>query len=408
MKHTFAQLPQSSSYLPLAQLALKKVLSYQHVGFHKLPQREDLWQALGRLSEAWRGRFDQIAVVGIGGSSLGPQVIAECMGFENILFFENLDGLHFQRLVNKIKNPNRTAWIFSSKSGATIETLATIEALDSHFKQKGQGLGTLGVVISEPVQNPLTEWGKKKGYEFLEIPLDVGGRFSVLTAVGLLPAALAGASLDSFREGARHALSEHDFLEKAVAQTLLSYQKNQNITVFWFYTSCAISMGRWVQQLWAESLGKKTTRQGQKSPMTSTPVLAMGSVDQHSTLQQMMEGNLDKSFWFFRFSDVEAVGPLEIQNFSTLNYLKGKKMGDLIAAQAEGTEKALQERGALTLQVQYPELNAQCLGHFFMTMELVVATLAEALDLNAFDQPGVERGKILTQNILLNQKDPNR
>jgi glucose-6-phosphate isomerase len=389
-----------NKWLSLSGEALKKVMKYQHVGFHDLPYRQDLWRAVEELNLRWKGKFDKIAVIGIGGSSLGPQVMAECLRLKNIFFLENVDGLNLDSQLQNLENPERVAWVFSSKSGSTIETLATIDALESYYLSKGKKLGPLGAVISEKKDNPLTLWGQKKGFHFLEIPFDVGGRFSVLTAVGLLPAALAGVQIQDFQKGALSALENHHWIENAAACQLQSFQEARNISVFWFYCSSGVAMGRWVQQLWAESLGKKITRQGLPAPLTSTPVLAMGSVDQHSTLQQMMEGQPDKAFWFFKFSDVESAWPLKAQTFQELEVLKGKSLGDLIKAQSLATQRALMETGAPTLQVQYENLSTFTLGHFFMSFELVVATLAEALDLNAFDQPGVERGKVLALEIL--------
>lgn len=370
----------------------KKVLTSTAVGFHQIPHRDQLWLAIENLKSSWVNKFDQVAVVGIGGSSLGPQVISDVFQKDQVLYFENADSMKFKSTIQKIKDPRRTAWVISSKSGSTIETLCLIEALTEHF----QDLGPCVCVISENVDNPLTLWAKKKNYPNLEIPLDVGGRYSVLTAVGMLPAALLGLNIQEFRKGALAALSDVEHIQKIVAQTLASFDRQEWITVFWFYTSSGVAMGRWVQQLWAESLGKKTSKNGGKAKRVSTPMTAMGSVDQHSTLQQMMEGDLDKFFWFFRFENLEKNHPLKIQNFPHLELLKNKTMGDLFAAQASANEKALNERGAQSLKVVYSDLNEYCLGHFFMMMQLVVATVAEALDLNAFDQPGVERSKVLT------------
>ncbi|MFN8847075.1 MAG: glucose-6-phosphate isomerase [Bdellovibrionales bacterium] len=391
--------PEEQSLL-ISREALKKVLKYQHVGFHDLPHRQSLWEAVEAVAQRWKGKFDKIAVIGIGGSSLGPQVIAQCLHLENIHFLENVDGLNLQHQLKSLNQPERVVWIFSSKSGSTIETLATIDALENHYQSLNQKLGPMGAVISEKKDNPLTRWGQKKGFEFLEIPLDVGGRFSVLTAVGLLPAALAGVKIQDLQRGALAALENPQWIENAVAVQLKSFKENRNISVFWFYCASGVALGRWVQQLWAESIGKKTTRQGLPAPLTSTPVLAMGSVDQHSTLQQMMEGQQDKVFWFFKFSDVEAAWPVKASTFDELGVLKNKSLGELIKAQSLATQKALAETGAPTMQVQYDDLSAETLGHFFMSLELVVATLAEALDLNAFDQPGVERGKILALELL--------
>ena len=374
----------------------KKVLASTAVGFHQIPHREQLWTAIEGLKNSWVNKFDQVAVVGIGGSSLGPQVISDVFQKDQVLYFENADAIRFKTLCQKVKDPRRTAWVISSKSGSTIETLCLIEALTEQFPD----LGNCVCVVSENIDNPLTLWAKSRNYAQLEIPLDVGGRYSVLTAVGMLPAALLGLNIHGFRKGALAALKDEPHIQHLAVQTLASFDRKEWITVFWFYTSSGVSLGRWVQQLWAESLGKKKSKNGGQAKRASTPMSAMGSVDQHSTLQQMMEGELDKFFWFFRFESLEKNHPLRILNFSHLELLKNKTMGDLFAAQATANEKALNERGAHSLRIVYPDLNEFSLGHFFMTMELVVATVAEALELNAFDQPGVERSKVLTNSEL--------
>lgn len=361
------------------------------LGFHQITDRHNIWQSCENLALKWKGKFDQVVVIGIGGSSLGPQVIKDCFHLDSLLFFENVDPIHFKKLVQKIKSPERTVWICSSKSGSTIETLCLIEALQSEFKN----WGSMVAVISENKSNPLTDWAKSHDYPVLEISEDIGGRYSVLTPVGMLPASLLGLDIKKFQQGAKSALDQSELIEQICAQMLESFSRQEWITVFWFYTSSGVSMGRWVQQLWAESLGKKHSRSGEKAQRASSPLLAMGSVDQHSTLQQMMDGEKDKFYWFFRFQDLESEYKLNPQTFPSLNILKNKSMGHLLAAQATATEKALNETKAQSLRIHFKKMDEFDLGCFFMMMQLVVATLADALDLNAFDQPGVERGKIL-------------
>lgn len=392
MKSHFSNSNVKKTHQGLASQSLEKVLDNHSLGFHQITTRQELWDSCESLALKWKGQYDQIVVIGIGGSSLGPQVIKDCFHADSLLFFENVDPQQFQYLLKKIKSPLRTAWICSSKSGSTIETLCIIEALKSEI----QDWGKMVAVVSEKKSNPLTDWALNNGYPVVEIPLDVGGRFSVLTPVGMLPAALLGLNLRQFQEGAKEAIKQKELISQCCAQMLESFDRQEWITVFWFYTSSGISMGRWVQQLWAESLGKKESRNLTRASRASTPVLAMGSVDQHSTLQQMMDGEKDKYYWFFRFQDLEAQYPLNPKVFPKLDILQKKTMGDLLSAQALATEKALNETGASSAQIHFKKLDEFALGQFFMMMQLLVATLAEALNLNAFDQPGVERGKILT------------
>ena len=391
MQIHFSNSAVSEKYQTQASSALKRVLSDKKLGFYQITKRQNIWDSCKELAQKWQGQFDQIVVVGIGGSSLGPQVIRDCFSRDELLFFENVDPVEFQELLKKIKSPKRTAWICSSKSGSTIETLCLIEALTQEF----QNLGSMVAVVSENQSNPLTDWARQNDYPVLEISMDIGGRFSVLTPVGMLPAALLGLDLPKFQSGAEKALQDVQLIEKSCAQMLESFDRQEWITVFWFYAGSGVSMGRWVQQLWAESLGKKHSRDQKKASRASTPMLAMGSVDQHSTLQQMMDGEKDKYFWFFRFQDRETQYQFKPHIFPKLSILKNKTMGELLSAQATATEKALNEQGAYSAQVRFEKLDEEALGQFFMMMQLLVAALAESLDLNAFDQPGVERGKVL-------------
>jgi len=391
IKLNFSHSHSSSKNQSLAASSFDQVIKNNSLGFHQITQRKQIWESCTKLAQQWQGLYDQVAVIGIGGSSLGPQVIQDCFFKSEILFFENVDPVQFKNLAKKIKNPNRTAWVCSSKSGSTIETLCLLEALYQEFHDLGQ----MVAVVSEQESNLLTDWAKKNDHPILEISKDIGGRFSVLTPVGMLPAALIGLDLEKFRVGAETALKQNSVIEMISSQVLDSFDRKEWITVFWFYASSGVSMGRWVQQLWAESLGKQFSRQNTAANRASTPMFAMGSVDQHSTLQQMMDGEKDKFFWFFRFQDRESQFSMKPQIFSKLNLLKNKTMGDLLAAQALATEKALNEQKAHSLQIKYEKLDEASVGHFFMLMQLVVATVAEALNINAYDQPGVERGKIL-------------
>ncbi len=383
--------------------ALQSVLKRQDLGFFHLPQRQDLWAAAEAAGQKHAQISDELVVVGVGGSSLGPKALYEI--FEDprspkqIYFCDNVDPIEFERMWQRIRNPAKTSWAFVSKSGSTIETLVAADLIQAQYQKTKDPFHA--IVISEKRSNPLTDWAEKYGMQCLEIPVDVGGRFSVLTAVGMFPMAFMGLSVKAFQEGASQALKSEALIADLMAQVHASFQRSEWITFFWFYNSCYVSFGRWLQQLWAESLAKTENRKGQSAARVSTPVFGIGSSDQHSLLQQLMDGAKDKLILFCRYSNVETSGDaVHNSYFKGQDFFNGHSMGQLISAQAQGTRQALNERGISTLTLQIENVTPQSLGFQLMTWQLVVAGLGEMLDLNAFDQPGVELGKRLARQIL--------
>jgi len=385
------------------QQALQTVLKRQDLGFFKIPDRQDLWTAADKAGQKHREISDDLVVVGVGGSSLGPKALYEIFedpsSTKKIYFCDNVDPREFEKIWKRIRNPSRTTWAFVSKTGVTIETLIAADLIQQKYLQTKSDFHAL--VISENKSNVLTDWAKLNSLECLEIPVDVGGRFSVLTAVGMFPMSFLGLPIASFQEGAKQALQNHSLVSDLMAQTLQSFQRSEWITFFWFYSSCYVSFGRWIQQLWAESLAKTQDRQGKPAPRVSTPMGGIGSSDQHSLLQQLMDGAKDKLIVFSRFSEIEKKGqPVPTSQFRGQEFFNGHSMGELIAAQSQGTRQALNERGVSTLTLQVDDLSPASLGYQMMTWQLVVAGLGERMDLNAFDQPGVELGKRLARQIL--------
>jgi glucose-6-phosphate isomerase len=383
--------------------ALQKVLSRKDLGFFQVPERAQLWSEVDKRAAELRSHADDLVIVGIGGSSLGPKALYEIFkepkSQKRLHFCDNVDALAFEKMWNGIANFERTTWVFISKSGSTIETLVAADMiLQRYEKQKWNFQAT---VVSEMKSNPLTDWAKENKVPCLEIPLDVGGRFSVLTAVGMLPMAFLGVSTSEFREGAHEAVQNLKLQSELMAHFYQSFQRNEWITFFWFYTSSYENFGRWVQQLWAESLGKAQDRKGQKAPRASTPMYGIGSSDQHSVLQQLMEGAKDKLIVFYRFANIEKAGEaIALSHFPSQSFFNGHKMGQLIAAQAQGTQQALNEQNVSTMCIQVDDMNAKSVGFQMMSWQLVVAGLGELMDINAFDQPGVELGKRLAKTIL--------
>ncbi len=380
----------------------KKFLQRSEVGFPKLPERQELWLRAESQGREKAIQFKYLVIVGLGGSSLGTRVIQELAQAKNIFFVDNVDAVEFESLLRELaKDLRESCWAFVSKSGTTIESLCALEMLEQVYNEKGLKLAEHSLVISESKESSLTKWARTHKVPEFEIPQDVGGRFSVLSSVGLVPAAFLGLNLEKMRKGAAQALADQELVVILMAQFVQSFERGEWISLLWSYNSRMKSFGLWFQQLWAESLGKAVTRDGSPAPRVSTPLCAIGASDQHSILQQVMEGTKDKFVIFQRFGDAEG-GHLKLKHaqFLETKCLEKRTMGELLKVEAESTQEALNQKGVSTLTLKYSTLDEESLGYQFMFWELVVAGLGEFLGINAFDQPGVELGKILAKQKL--------
>jgi glucose-6-phosphate isomerase len=397
---------ESPEALEAARRGLTALKARTDLGFLQLPQKTELWTTSEARAREVRKQAHCMAVLGMGGSSLGGRAMLQALKKWNqtheVEFLDNVDSDRFWRWLKSRRDLQDTHWVIVSKSGNTIETLTMAECVDQHLRSSGfKKLSASSTVISERDDNPLMRWARKEGVPFLEIPQDVGGRFSVLSPVGLLPGSFYGLDLNALQEGANWALEQDELIARLTAQTLMSFKREEWITLFWAYADGLRDFGLWTQQLWAESLGKAKNRQGGNAPRASTPIPAIGSSDQHSILQQVMEGSRDKFLWFFRVQQSEKEGAvLERNLFDCQQLMNGKSMGQLFGAMADATRSALEKEGVQSLTLTAEKLDERSMGAAFMMLELVVGALGEALDINAFDQPGVELGKKIAREIL--------
>lgn len=380
-------------------------MARKDIGFVHIPQRDPLWTTSLQLGNQLREKYTDLVIVGIGGSALGPMVIRDIFqgpeSTHRLHFADNVDPIYFERLLKSLPDLKKTAWLVISKSGSTIETLVTTDFVSQFYRQSGLKFHDHVYVISENRSNPLTQWAAAHQRPILEIPMDVGGRYSVLTPVGLVPARFLGLDLSEIQKGAADAVNSQDLVKKITAQVLQSFERQEWITPLFVYSSLLFSFGGWWQQLWAESLAKKTDRSGAAAPRVSTPVVAVGACDQHSLLQQMMEGARDKFIIFMRVQSAETkVELLEKSEFPIHHFFAGKAMGQLLGVEADATAKALSKENVSNMTMELKDLSPYSVGYLFMIWKLVVATTGEALDINAFDQPGVELGKRLALEIL--------
>jgi glucose-6-phosphate isomerase len=396
--------PASTENIRQAKAALEKFMARSDIGFKDLPFRAPLWAESARLGRWLSAQASDLVLIGIGGSSLGPQLLADLSDSRlRVHFADNVDPWQFEKISRSIGDWSKCYFLVISKSGSTLETLSTADLFQAELQKRNLNFAKQCVVVTEPRPNSLREWAQKQGVETLEIPVDVGGRFSILSPVGMALAAALGLSLDDLREGARLALEDRDKVATVAAEALESFRRDEWITFLWSYSSGLRYFGLWFQQLWAESLAKKVDRQGKPGPRVSTPMPAIGTCDQHSLLQQVMEGAKDKWVVQIRVKECESGGPsLRQSSFSALSWMKTLKFGDILAAEAQATAQALRESGLSVRTMELSDLGPKSIGHLLMFWQLVVACIGEAIDIDAFDQPGVELGKRLAKEILKN------
>jgi len=389
-----------------AHVALQSVLQNKALGFHQLPERSQLWESCAEAADLLRAKHSKMVVLGIGGSALGGRVIAEALSFlahRPVIFLDTIDPIYMDQKINELKADfASTCWALISKSGNTIETLTQADYINQLYEEQNLHWAHHCVVITETKSSPLGDFAKLHKIPRLEIPEDVGGRFSVLTPVGMLPAAFMGLDLNQFRQGAAEALKSTEMITELVAQVEMSFARQEWITVFWSYTHSLRELGYWIQQLWAESLAKKYDRQGHPAPRASTPLPCVGPTDQHSLLQQIAEGAKDKFVLFMRLQSAEEQGSVIRRTlFSSGGELMlDKRLGALLAAEAQATQQGLEKQHVSNMTLHLSKLSEKELGFLFMYFELVVAALGERLQINAFDQPGVELGKVIAKKIL--------
>lgn len=381
-----------------------QLINREGVGFFDLPNRVSLWKAADKRAAEIKESFRKLVVLGIGGSSLGGRTLLAALApaSKDVEFIENVDPCSWQRRVEALGDLSQVHFVVVSKSGSTMETLSVTCAIKEVLISKSLFKNHCFTVVSDAGSNPLTEWARQNDIRELHIPSDIGGRFSVFTAVGLLPAAFAGINLEKLRAGGSWALQNQEFQLQLASALYLSFSElKKSITVLWSYSDDLLTFGLWFQQLWAESLAKTVDRKNLKAPWVSTPLPLVGTNDQHSVLQQVAEGTKDKFALFLEVASFTSMGPkISEPTFRGLEFMKGRKLGELLQAEALATRQALSGYGVPTAVLQIEELSPECLGALIMSTQLAVGLIGEIMEINAYDQPGVELGKKLAKKLL--------
>jgi glucose-6-phosphate isomerase len=371
-------------------------------------QDKALIRKIVEAGEAFAESFEDVIVLGIGGSKLGADMLMKALASPHYNEFplarKNRSRVHFEgdnlspdSLHSLLENctPSRTGVIVISKSGETTETKAAFLILKDWLRK---GVGRLGdhiVAITDPAKGELRKEVTAEGYTSFEAPEGVGGRFSVLSPVGLVPAAVLGIEIEALLGGAAQAkkaclkedLWQNPALLMAALQYLYYTERGVNIEMMMPFDGQLFGLSRWYQQLLAESLGKKHDLAGKVVNVGRTPVALVGTSDLHSVHQLDAEGPYDKTVTFVTVNNF--AGDLVI-NDPRNSFLHGKKMSEAQKAARLGTEFSLSVEGRPSANYIIERRDAEHLGALLMTMMFAVTYEGNLLDVNSKDQPGVE------------------
>jgi glucose-6-phosphate isomerase len=397
-------------------------------GFYDLVDQGPTVRQITAFAEGVGQAYDHVLVLGIGGSALGTKALINALRrpawnewddegreyFPRVTVLENVDPTTVAAALERI-DPRRVLVNVISKSGGTAETMAQYLVVRGWLDQAlGEHSSRHLVFTTDPNRGALREIAARHGIVTLDVPPAVGGRFSVLSPVGLLPAALSGIDIAALLAGAGRAVERagsDDLLRNPAALfAALHWAADSDlgarIHVLMPYTDRLRELAEWFRQLWAESLGKRVDREGRTVQVGPTPVAAVGATDQHSQVQLFMEGPFDKVITFVRLErfsqDLPIPAPGQAGAASAgdlpadLAYLPGHTLGELLDAEYEATSAALAEMGRMSCTLGLPELTAETLGQLIMFFQLATGYAGVWYGVDPFDQPGVELGKRLT------------
>ncbi len=376
---------------------------------YALPGASDDLDALEAIAERYR-EFDDILILATGGSSLGGQAIcalADNAGSPRLHFLDNIDPEHFDAVVGRL-DFQRTGTLVISKSGGTPETLVQFLAVLPLLGEAGGRPGSRVLAITGPGDTPLRRLAMRYGCEVLDHDPDLGGRFAALSLVGLLPALIAGLDARALRAGAAEILDsalatdDPSLVPPAVGAALnvcLALERQVSQTVLLPYSNRLESFARWFRQLWAESLGK--------DGHGTTPLPALGAVDQHSQLQLWLDGPADKLFTLILADRkgqgrtlAPALAPDLMAGDGALSWLAGRSMGDLMEAEQRATAETLAKAGRPVRILGLGRLDEKALGALMMHYMLETVIAGHLFGVDPFGQPAVEEGKILARRYL--------
>ncbi|MBQ7125707.1 glucose-6-phosphate isomerase [bacterium] len=407
----------------ISELNQKKDKPGQWLQWMNLGYSEETVWYVKEYASMVKNRFENILILGIGGSSLGGHAITEALlkpywnllskeereNYPRIFFLDNIDPDKMSGLLSFL-DLKKTLVNVITKSGSTAETMAQYMIIkDLLEKELGDDYRKNIVVTTDEKVGVLKQLADQEGYKTFIVPNDVSGRFSVFSAVGLLPFALVGLDIEKIIAGVKDmdlALKNTDIFENiaaqgALIQYLMDTKLGKNISVLMPYSEKLKYISDWFIQLWAESLGKEYNRNGEKINNGQTPVKALGATDQHSQVQLFNEGPNDKVITFIRVKNFDTTIEIpKIFEYTGIGYLGGKSINDLLNAEADSTRVALADYKRPTMTITLEKIDEYSIAQLFYMFQVQTAIAGELYNVNAFSQPGVEQAKNYTYALM--------
>jgi len=404
-----------------AHRAIKAQIAEGRLGYAALPTHQTYAADVKRLVDKHRATCTDLVVLGIGGSALGNIALQSALNpaTYNLLSDAKRPGPRLFVLDNvdpalvsdtlKIAGRRRARGLLVnviSKSGETAETASQFMIVRDMLRKKlGEDFAKHIVATTDPAKGTLHSIAKADGYDMLPVPPDVGGRFSVLSPVGLFSAAMCGIDIDQLLAGAaamKERIATADCMNPGCLLAAINYlmltAKGKPLHVMMPYANRLAMLGDWYRQLWAESLGKRLDRAGNDVYVGPTPIRALGATDQHSQVQLYREGPNDKLIVFLDVkkhpADVRV--PDDFADVPGLTYLRKAKLSKLLAAEKNATEYALAMSQRPSVTIQFDAITPADVGEFIYLYEFATSMMGELLDIDAYDQPAVELGKKAT------------
>ncbi|MFT7879529.1 MAG: glucose-6-phosphate isomerase [Sulfurimonas sp.] len=376
------------------------------VGYYTLPSASKTLigqlQAYERENDIFED-LETIVVIGIGGSSLGAKAVDTMLkhkkkGMRKLLFFENFDPIAVTQTIGQI-NKAHSLFICISKSGGTIETISTFKAILHHFDIAIESEDTKRLMVITDKGSILSRFAETYGIKEFHLPMNVVGRFSVLSTVGIVPLYLAGYDVHALLDGAE--AYETMFFEgrnKEILEKACFMFKNRDrytMNLLFVYSYALEDFAKWYVQLWAESLGKRDAK-GEKVGLT--PIGLTGSADQHSFLQLILEGPENKTVTFITVEDFEnelSIPQMTLPHVEKTDFVNGRSFAELINAQCDATMESIANNNIPTDKITLPKLSEAYCGELIIYFEILTSLTGAMLEINTYTQPGVELGKMI-------------
>lgn len=395
-----------------------EMLEWMNLGYNK----ETIWY-VKEFAAMIENRFENVIILGLGGSALGGKALCEALlppywnflskeergNFPKIFFLDNIDPDQMNALLGML-DLKKTLVNVITKSGSTAEVMAQFMIFkDRMEKILAEDYRKNIIATTDKDIGILKQLSNQEGYKTFFIPDDVAGRFSVFSAVGLLPLAVTGIDIEEVTQGVRDMdfkLRNSDIYSNIAAQNalihyLMNIKKGKNISVMMPYSERLKFVADWYCQLWAESLGKENDKNGNKVNIGQTPVKAIGVTDQHSQLQLYNEGPNNKIINFLRVK--EHGTNLEIPNifeYTGISYLGGKTINKLLDAEAESTMASLIDYNRPNVTITIPKITPYYIGQLLYLFEFQTAVSGALYNINPFNQPGVEQATNYTYALM--------